>query len=97
MVITNAPKDIKYPNPTIYKIENEEDPNALINGLADTLFPFSISQGQLDFLKEVLIPGLPDFEWTIEYSEYLAEPDNPDKREVRLIEVVTKERFDLLW
>ncbi|MDF1696281.1 MAG: DUF1800 domain-containing protein [Saprospiraceae bacterium] len=63
------------------KIENESEPNDLINGLATTIFPFPISQDQLVFLKEILIPGLPDFEWTIEYSEYLADPDNPDKRE----------------
>ena len=27
-------------------------------------------------LKDVLIPGLPDFEWTVEYSDYLADPSN---------------------
>lgn len=56
------------------------DPNDLIRDLANVLFPNPISQGQLDFLKEVLIPGLPDYEWTVEYSDYLEDPDNPDKR-----------------
>jgi hypothetical protein len=35
-----------------------------------------LSQAQLDNLKEVLIPGLPDFEWTVEYGLYLNEPTN---------------------
>ncbi len=63
------------------KIENANDPNILIESLTNTIFPFSISQGQKDFLKEVLIPGLPDFEWTVEYGEYFEDQDNPDKRE----------------
>jgi hypothetical protein len=24
----------------------------------------------------VLIPGLPDFEWSVEYSDYLSDPSN---------------------
>jgi len=65
----------------VNKLENATDPIVLIETIADTIFPFSISQGQRDFLKDVLIPGLPEFEWTVEYGEYLEEPDNPDKRE----------------
>ena len=48
--------------------------------MANTLFPNPISQGQIEFLKEILIPGLPDYEWTVEYAEYLEDPDNQDKR-----------------
>jgi len=29
-----------------------------------------------DYFKEALIPGLPDFEWTVEYEAYLANPNN---------------------
>lgn len=65
----------------VSKIDNAEDPNELINNLADTIFPFSIAQSQKDFLKEILIPGLPDFEWTVEYGEYLGDPDNPDLKD----------------
>jgi uncharacterized protein (DUF1800 family) len=64
----------------VSKIDNADDPNELINNLADTIFPFSIAQSQKDFLKEILIPGLPDFEWTVEYGEYLGDPDDPDLR-----------------
>jgi len=64
----------------ISNLGNPLDPNDLITDLANVLFPNPISQGQLDFLKEILIPGLPDYEWTVEYSDYLADPNNPDLR-----------------
>ena len=35
-------------------------------------------QQQIDVLKETLIPGLPDFEWTIEYQRYINDPDNEE-------------------
>jgi uncharacterized protein (DUF1800 family) len=58
------------------KIENAEDPNMLIKELANQLFNYAISQNQVDNLKEFLIQGLPDFEWTVEYSDYLANPSD---------------------
>jgi hypothetical protein len=42
----------------------------------DLVLPFPLTQGQLDSLKELLIPGLPDFEWTVEYGQYLNDPTN---------------------
>ena len=55
-------------------ITNSQDPNVLITDLASQLFNYEISQNQIDSLKDILIPGLPDFEWTVEYSDYLATP-----------------------
>ncbi|MEM1120272.1 MAG: hypothetical protein AAGJ18_07465, partial [Bacteroidota bacterium] len=62
------------------KIENGTNPNVLIEGFAKILFPQPISTSQKNTLKEVLIPGLPDFEWTVEYGDYLIQPDNEDLR-----------------
>lgn len=62
------------------KIDNATEPNDLINGLAANLFVLPISENQKTYLKEILIPGLPDFEWTVEYGEYLADPDDPNKK-----------------
>ena len=62
----------------IEQIEGATDPNMLIDGLAQIIFAFPVSQSQRDYLKEVLIPGLPDFEWTVEYGEYLADPENDE-------------------
>ncbi len=64
----------------VSNFNNPSDPNALISDLTNVLFPFPISTGQIDFLKNILIPGLPDFEWTVEYSEFLAEPNDDSKR-----------------
>jgi uncharacterized protein (DUF1800 family) len=60
----------------VSSIPNAEDPTVLITSLANQLFNYEISQNQIDSLKGVLIPGLPDFEWTIEYSNYLEDPSN---------------------
>jgi uncharacterized protein (DUF1800 family) len=58
------------------KIENATDPNVLIKSLSKLLFNYEVSEEQVVSLKEFLIPGLPDFEWTVEYSEYLADSTN---------------------
>lgn len=68
------------PFEAIRGIEKVEDPNHLITELAKLLFPNPISEEQHDDLKEVLIPGLPDFEWTVEYEAYKA---NPQRRDLR--------------
>ena len=60
----------------VESIDNALDPNFLIKGIADILFPNEISQDLIDILKEILIPGLPDFEWTVEYQAYLNDPEN---------------------
>ena len=40
------------------------------------MFPKALTEEPYIYLKEVLIPGIPDYEWTIEYNEYLGNPDN---------------------
>lgn len=63
------------------KISNAQDPNRLIREIAERIYPVEITQQQIDVFKEVLIPGLPDFEWTAEYQAYLADPSNPEVRQ----------------
>jgi uncharacterized protein (DUF1800 family) len=58
------------------KIPDAQDPNILINTLAEIMFNYPITANQLNSLKDVLIPGLPDFEWTVEYADYLTDPSN---------------------
>ena len=67
------------PIPVVESIPNADDPNILIQTLIDISLPVDLNQEQKDFLKEVLIPGLPDFEWTIEWNDYLADPTNQEK------------------
>ena len=65
----------------IHSLENPLDPNALVQELAALLFPQALSEEQKASLKDILIPGLPDFEWTVEYGEYAADPENSDLAE----------------
>lgn len=58
------------------KIENNTDPNAIIEGFVRQLFPQTITDNQKNRLKNILLPGLPDFEWTVEFTAYLEDPDN---------------------
>lgn len=58
------------------------DVNHLITDITGLLFVKPISDEQLTALKEVLIPGLPDFEWTVEYSEYRDDEENFNLRVV---------------
>ena len=60
----------------VSSITTAEDPIILIRSLTNQLFNYEISQNQIDSLKDILIPGLPDFEWTIEYSDYLGDPSD---------------------
>ena len=64
----------------ISTIDENDNPDQLIYGIADNLFAYRISEAQKDYLKEILLPGLPDFEWTIEFTEYLSDPFNVEKR-----------------
>ncbi|MEL6853407.1 MAG: DUF1800 domain-containing protein, partial [Bacteroidota bacterium] len=68
------------PLPFISQFSDPLDPNVLIEEAAQLLFTHPIEESQRDFLKEVLIPGLPDFEWSMEYGDYLADPNDEDKR-----------------
>ena len=50
------------------------DPNLLIAELVKLLLPLLLTDNQTAFLKNALLPGLPDFEWTNEWNQFLATP-----------------------
>ncbi len=58
---------------------NPADPNVLIDEWADFLYPIAITAAQKEFLKDALLPGLPDYEWTIEWSDYVSDPGDAGK------------------
>ncbi|MEM6697595.1 MAG: DUF1800 domain-containing protein [Bacteroidota bacterium] len=60
----------------VESLSDPYDPNILILDLAKLLFPHPISEEQKNALKESLIPGLPDFEWTVEYRSYTSNPSD---------------------
>ncbi|MDV7395210.1 hypothetical protein RZS08_27735, partial [Arthrospira platensis SPKY1] len=59
-------------------LDDPLDPNSVVSEFAALLFPQPISPERHAVLKDILIPGLPDFEWTVEYGDYLADPTNSD-------------------
>ena len=61
----------------VQELDNPTDPNLMIEELANLLFPQGITEGQRNYLKGILIPGLPDFEWTVEYVDWLENQDDP--------------------
>lgn len=60
----------------VLKMEVQTDPNKVIEDFGKIFLPKPLSVGQINALKEVLIPGLPDFEWEVEYLEYASDPQN---------------------
>ncbi|MET4074148.1 DUF1800 domain-containing protein [Hymenobacter sp. UYCo722] len=56
------------------------DCNLLIDEFVRLMVPIGLTANQLDFLKTALLPGLPDFEWTVEWQAYLAAPTSTAKK-----------------
>jgi uncharacterized protein (DUF1800 family) len=52
------------------------DAQVVIDDLCEVYCPKPISAAQKLVLKNILTNGLPDFEWTIQYNDYLANPGN---------------------
>jgi uncharacterized protein (DUF1800 family) len=49
----------------------------VVEDLCLVLFPKDIPAADKLAIKAILTGGLPDFEWTLQYNEYLADPTNP--------------------
>jgi hypothetical protein len=62
----------------VNELPDPYDPNKVIEDLGLILFPNGVTENQVDFLKDALIFGLPDFEWTTEYANYIADPDDEE-------------------
>lgn len=67
-----------HPLEFVATLDNPHEPNLLIEDISKLLMPLPLSDGQKVALKDILIPGLPDFEWTVEYNDYLTNPDDED-------------------
>ena len=56
------------------------DCNLLIAEFVQLMSPIALTVTQVAFLKAALLPGLPDFEWTVEWQQYMAVPTNTAKK-----------------
>lgn len=61
-------------------IDNPYDVNDLISEFVQMLLPQPITDDQHAVLKDIVLPGLPDYEWAVEYSDYESDPTNSDLR-----------------
>jgi len=55
-------------------------PDTLIDEWAGFLYAFDLTPAQKIFLKDALLPGLPDYEWTIEWTDFMNNPTDPEKK-----------------
>ncbi|MEE9438805.1 MAG: DUF1800 family protein [Saprospiraceae bacterium] len=62
----------------VNSLKNPTDINDLLEEMVSLFFTVTISDGQKTYLKQILIPGLPDFEWTVEYGIYLSTPNDEE-------------------
>jgi hypothetical protein len=60
----------------INTLDNPSDPNAVVEEFSQILHPKPLTTNQKNALKAILLPGLPDFEWTVEYGQYAQNPTN---------------------
>jgi uncharacterized protein (DUF1800 family) len=56
------------------------DCNLLIAEFVQLMLPIPLTASQMAFLKSTLLPGLPDFEWTVEWQDYLAAPTSAARK-----------------
>ena len=56
------------------------DCNLLIDEFVRLMLPIALTSNQVAYLKSALLPGLPDFEWTVEWQAFLAAPTNAAKK-----------------
>ena len=94
-------RDAQGKNPFTVKVDlialvqstsNAADPNIIINEFAQRFYPIPLLDTQKTYMKEnVLIPGLPDYEWSNEWADYLKDTTNAaNKKKVndRLVALV---------
>lgn len=60
----------------IETIDNPSNPDSVVEEFTRILLPKPLADGQYATLKNILLAGLPDFEWTVEYQTYAQNPAN---------------------
>jgi hypothetical protein len=59
-----------------------DEPRTLIAEFASHLFPIDLTSNQKDYLlNSVLLLGLPDNTWSLEWGSYMSDPNNAQKKQ----------------
>ena len=62
-------------------LPNPGNPGDVIDDMVELFLPKGTTETQKLALKDVLTDGLPDFEWSVQYQEYINAPNDTDKSE----------------
>ncbi|MDX1909638.1 MAG: DUF1800 domain-containing protein [Bacteroidia bacterium] len=68
-------------------ITDPNDPWVLVETFARLMLPQPLVPEQITFLRDTLLPGIPDYEWGMEYGAYLANPQDDNLRMSVLIKL----------
>lgn len=79
--IKGAEKVVTDPFKIAYLAKAPSDINSLLNTFIKLLLPIPLTEEQIVHLKEALIPGLPDFEWTVEWNKYVNHPEDENQKQ----------------
>ena len=60
----------------VNRFESPIDVWGMIDQWVTLLFPRPVPESQREFLKDILLPGLPDTQWATEYADYQANPND---------------------
>ncbi len=70
------------------------DPYRLAGEMASSIFPVSLTTAQREYLvRNVLVAGLPDYEWSGIWSNYVNDPNNTQKRNAATTRLNTLLKF----
>ncbi|MEO1627503.1 MAG: DUF1800 domain-containing protein [Bacteroidota bacterium] len=64
----------------INELDNPYDIDELLRETTRLLLPQGVTDEQNEYLREILIPGLPNFEWKVEYTYYRENPLDVDAK-----------------
>jgi uncharacterized protein (DUF1800 family) len=65
----------------LQQFSNPEDPIKLIDNISQHFFAIDLTETQkTELLSKVLLPGLPEYEWTVEWNDFMRTPNDTQKR-----------------
>jgi uncharacterized protein (DUF1800 family) len=64
----------------VMQVSNPADADVIVTEFSQILFPIAITASQHQFLLDILLSGLPAYEWTTEWVDYMSNPTDAAKR-----------------